>query len=146
MTHYVALCYIRIHKAQLRIGDSNIRRHPISLIRGICPECKSKLNLEYYSACCPNCSFTATVGILGLSTFELKALLMLASCSGKVILVYAKLRNIPISRTEDVAAHPLFSKTEYQKLLGFYNNLARKCGDISAKPEFSLNFEEMIQE
>ncbi len=84
------------------------------------------------------------MGILGLSALELKSLLMLASHAGKVILVYAKLRNIPISKTEDITSHPAFSKTEYQKLLGFYNNLARKCSDISQ--ELSLSFEEMIQD
>ncbi len=113
------------------------------MIRGKCPECGNELDVIFYLALCPECHFTATLGVGGLTPKEHKALLLLASHAGKVILVYATLKNIPGGSTQTIMNDANFDKTEYQELLNFYNGLAHKCENI-LKGESPLTWKEVI--
>ena len=64
---------------------------------------------------------------IGLTDKDVKALLLLALKSGKVVLVYAALKKIPYDKTAKIMSHPDFTKKEYHKLLNFYDGLAKKC-------------------
>ncbi|NUM35764.1 MAG: hypothetical protein HUU50_14555 [Candidatus Brocadiae bacterium] len=102
------------------------------------------MEVEHYHAHCPSCHFTANLGILGLSPRELRSLLLLASQAGKVILVYASLKGIPASRTEEMQRHPEFEKKEYMKLLEFYNSLAQKCESVLEKQGVPITIQEIL--
>jgi hypothetical protein len=99
------------------------------------------MELSFYLAVCPGCHFTAGMGSgSGLTPKEHQALLLLASHAGKVILVYADLRQIAENSTQAIMHHPSFNKSEYQQLLSFYNSLADKCeGILAAQTPLSWN-------
>lgn len=85
------------------------------------------------------------MGTLELTSKELQALVLLASHAGKIILVYAYLQNIPESRSETIQRHRRFQHKEYQKLLNFYNALARKC-ELLLQKQTRLQLQDVLGE
>ena len=124
----------------MRFETQALRSIAIALVEGKCPHCDAELIIDQYRCNCPHCQFSANRGSGStLSEPEENSLLLLAAHAGKVILVYATVKNIEAERTAEIMAHPDFQRGEYQRLLNHYNALAAKCSQLMRRREITLN-------
>ena len=64
---------------------------------------------------------------------------LLSAHGGRVIMVYGTLKDIEYKKSQDILRHPRYRRSEYQRLLNFYNAIAEKSAENISRKKLQLD-------